>query len=65
MKATISKAQIEVWEGKDSLQEEIKDMELSSGLRYLPKKASGTRKELVANGELKVNRLQKTYLEES
>ena len=39
MKANISKAQLEVWEWKNALHEEIKDMELDKGLEYLLNKS--------------------------
>ena len=56
MKANISKSQIEVWEAKEQLQNEIKDMDMTTGIHYLLQKASTVRKELEASGELKVSR---------
>lgn len=38
MSEKISKAQLEVWEWKESLHNEIKDMELESGLKHFLKK---------------------------
>ncbi|MBI3193939.1 MAG: hypothetical protein HYZ34_05635 [Ignavibacteriae bacterium] len=39
MKPNISKAQLEVWEWKNALHEEIKNMGLEEGLDYLLKKS--------------------------
>ncbi|MBI3195467.1 MAG: hypothetical protein HYZ34_13535 [Ignavibacteriae bacterium] len=44
MNENISKAQKEVWDWKNELHNDIKDMELEKGIEYLLKKA-----ELVAN----------------
>ncbi len=57
MKTNISKTQLEVWEVKDSLHNEIKDMTVEKGIHYLLQKASETRKKLESTGELKVRLL--------
>lgn len=48
---TISKAQLEVWEWKHTLHEEIKDMPLEEGIRYILEKGASVRKELYASGK--------------
>lgn len=42
MKAKISKAQIEVWEWKERLYEEIKDLPENERLRYIREKVKKT-----------------------
>ncbi|MEO8513334.1 MAG: hypothetical protein ABI543_07230 [Ignavibacteria bacterium] len=42
IKANISKAQIEVWDWKDSLYEEIKDIPDSQKIDYIHKKTAKT-----------------------
>ena len=42
MKAKISKAQIEVWEWKERLYEEIKDLPENERLKYIRKKVKKT-----------------------
>ncbi len=54
MKTNISKTQLEVWDVKESLHNEIKDMSIENGIEYLLHKASETRKRLETSGELKV-----------
>jgi hypothetical protein len=49
MSEHISKAQIEVWEWKNTLHEEIKNMPIENGLRYLVAKGAQVRKELDKN----------------
>ena len=49
----ISKAQEEVWQWKESLYEQVKNMETKDGIHYLLEKAAKIVKELEENGELK------------
>ena len=46
METKISKAQLEVWEWKSALHEEIKEMELDKGLDFLLNKAERVAAEL-------------------
>ncbi|MBI5206731.1 MAG: hypothetical protein HY934_02960 [Candidatus Firestonebacteria bacterium] len=42
----VSKAQLEVWEWKDALYNEVKNMEIGQALKYLIKKSEKTVKAL-------------------
>ena len=39
----ISKSQIEVWEWKESIHEEVKDLSIEDGLKYIIKKSIKTK----------------------
>ena len=49
----VSKAQIEVWEWKQALHDEIKDLPLEEGLHHILAKGARLRKELEKSGKLK------------
>lgn len=59
MNDKISKAQLEVWEWKDALYNEVKRMKLKDGIKYLLEKALRIRKDLEKNNKLKIKRSRK------
>ena len=55
MSVDISKAQLDVWDAKERLYEEVKDMELRDGLHYLLQKAARVAEDLKKKRKIKTS----------
>ena len=51
----VSKSQIEVWEMKEAMYNEVKDMPLYDGLKYILNKSQTTTEKYVKERDLKAN----------